>query len=187
MIILLQMSFSGRLSGGGSSNDHQEDNSVVPISMSSSNFEDDRLSLPIHNQVLISRTIQDGQKEILVDDLIECKSRILDQSRTMKKLKAAHEAQLVALSRQLLELECGLRKRERELCAVLQQRDRVIREQAHVIRFLTKKTGTKRSDILTLADEAVAKIPQWSDVAGEEEEVAEEKEKKVPKFESGSK
>ena len=64
------MSFSGRLSGGGSSNDHQEDNSVVPISMSSSNFEDDRLSLPIHNQVLISRTIQDGQKEILVDDLI---------------------------------------------------------------------------------------------------------------------
>ena len=105
----------------------------------------------------------------------------------MKKLKAAHEAQLVALSRQLLELECGLRKRERELCAVLQQRDRVIREQAHVIRFLTKKTGTKRSDILTLADEAVAKIPQWSDVAGEEEEVAEEKEKKVPKFESGSK
>ena len=65
------MSFSGRLSGGGSSNDHQEDNSVVPISMSSTtNFEDDRLSLPIHNQVLISRTIQDGQKEILVDDLI---------------------------------------------------------------------------------------------------------------------
>ena len=63
------MSFSGRLSGGGSSNDHQGDNSVVPISMSS-NFEDDRLSLPIHNQVLISRTIQDGQKEILVDDLI---------------------------------------------------------------------------------------------------------------------
>ena len=69
VFLLLQMSFSGRLSGGGSSNDHQGDNSVVPISMSS-NFEDDRLSLPIHNQVLISRTIQDGQKEILVDDLI---------------------------------------------------------------------------------------------------------------------
>ena len=80
----------------------------------------------------------------------------------MKKLKEAHEAQLVALSRQLLELECGLRKRERELCADLQQRDRVIREQAHIIQFLTKKTGTKRSDILTLADEAVAKIPQWN-------------------------
>ena len=80
----------------------------------------------------------------------------------MKKLKEAHEAQLVALSRQLLELECGLRKRERELCADLQQRDRVIREQAHIIQFLTKKTGTKHSDILTLADEAVAKIPQWN-------------------------
>ena len=101
----------------------------------------------------------------------------------MKKLKAANEAQLVALSRQLLELECGLRKRERELCAVLQQRDRVIREQAHVIRFLTKKTGTKRSDILTLADEAVAKIPQWNEVGGEDVVV----EKRAPKIESGLK
>ena len=88
----------------------------------------------------------------------------------MKKLKEAHEAQLVALSRQLLELECGLRKRERELCADLQQRDRVIREQAHIIQFLTKKTGTKRSDILTLADEAVAKIPQWNQNNAEQEE-----------------
>ena len=87
----------------------------------------------------------------------------------MKKLKEAHEAQLVALSRQLLELECGLRKRERELCADLQQRDRVIREQAHIIQFLTKKTGTKRSDILTLADEAVAKIPQWNQNNAEQE------------------
>ena len=81
----------------------------------------------------------------------------------MKQLKEAHEVQLVAVSRQLLELECGLRKRERELCAILQQRDRVIREQSHIIRFLTKKTGkTKTKAIRSLADEAAAKIPQWS-------------------------
>ena len=113
------MSFSGRLSGGGGSSNDQ-DNAVVPLSMSTSMLEEDRLSLPIHNQVLISRTIQDGQKHALVEDLIECKSRLFDQSRAMKKLKEAHEAQLVALSRQLLELECGLRKRERELFSVLQ-------------------------------------------------------------------
>ena len=59
------MSFSGRLSGGGGSSNDQ-DNAVVPISISS-HLEDDRLSLPIHNQVLISRTVQDGQKHIVVE------------------------------------------------------------------------------------------------------------------------
>ena len=109
--------------------------------------------------------ISDEQKQALVQDLIECKAKLLDQSKVMKQLKEAHEVQLVAVSRQLLELECGLRKRERELCAILQQRDRVIREQSHIIRFLTKKTGTKRRDIRSLADEAAAKIPQWTDQA----------------------
>lgn len=65
MSFLLQMSFSGRLSGGGGSSNDQ-DNAVVPISISS-HLEDDRLSLPIHNQVLISRTVQDGQKHIVVE------------------------------------------------------------------------------------------------------------------------
>ena len=78
--------------------------------------------------------------------------------------------QLVTLSRQLLELECGLRKRERELCSILQQRERVIREQAHIIQFLTQKsqklqTGQpqKSTDILSLASQAVSKIPQFED------------------------
>jgi hypothetical protein len=61
----------------------------------------------------------------------------------MEELRQNHEAQLVLLSRQLLDLECGLRKRERELCIALQQRDRVITEQSGIIRFLSKKTGTK--------------------------------------------
>ena len=65
----------------------------------------------------------------------------------------------------LLELECGLRKRERELVSILQQRDRKIMEQSHIIRFLTKKTGKTKTKIRSLADEAAAKIPQWSSTA----------------------
>ena len=65
----------------------------------------------------------------------------------------------------LLELECGLRKRERELVSILQQRDRKIMEQSHIIRFLTKKTGKTKTKIRSLADEAAAKIPQWSSPA----------------------
>ena len=60
------MSFSGRLSGGGGSSNDQDNANVVPISISS-HLEDDRLSLPIHNQVLISRTVQDCQKHIVVE------------------------------------------------------------------------------------------------------------------------
>mgnify|MGYP001202208626 FL=1 len=94
----------------------------------------------------------------------------MDQSRQMRQYKEAHEMQLVTLSRQLLELECGLRKRERELCSILQQRERVIREQAHIIQFLTQKsqklqTGQpqKSTDILSLASQAVSKIPQFDE------------------------
>jgi hypothetical protein len=173
------MSFSGRLNGGsgnggnsghGASAAHLQTGSsnVIPLSISSHNFdggssEAEKLSLPFLMTMPRPHIISEEQKQVLVQDLIECKGRLLDQSKAMKQLKEAHEAQLVAVSRQLLELECGLRKRERELCAILQQRDRVIREQSHIIRFLTKKTGTKRRDIVSLADEAVAKIPQWSD------------------------
>jgi len=160
------MSFSGRLNNGNGGT-----NNVVPLSISSHALEgEDKFSLPLmmarggltsSSAALASALISEDQKQALVQDLIESKSRLLDQSKAMKQLKEAHEAQLVALSRQLLELECGLRKRERELCALLKQRDQVIREQSHIIRFLTKKTGTKRRDILSLADEAAAKIPQW--------------------------
>ena len=149
----LQMSFSGRLNGGNGANNH---NPVVPLSISNSNFDGGN-DMPF---MMSQSRISDDQKQILVQDLIECRSKLFQQSKAMKQLKEAHEVQLVALSRQLLELECGLRKRERELCSILKQRDGVIREQSHIIRFLTKKTGTKRRDILSLADEAVAKIPQ---------------------------
>lgn len=160
------MSFSGRLN-----NSNQDSSNVVPLSISSHYEEDERLSLPLHTAVL-SRHSNDLQKQILVEDLIECKAQLLNQTKAIKQLKEAHEAQLVAVSRQLLELECGLRKRERELCATLQQRDRVIHEQSHIIRFLTKKTGTKRRDILKMADEAAAKIPQILDADKAKSELA---------------
>ena len=167
------MSFSGRLNGGSNGgHGHQAvptgsgsgSGNVVPLSICSHNLDgfDDKLSLPFV-MTRAAAVISDEQKQALVYDLIECKAKLLDQSKAMKQLKEAHEVQLVAVSRQLLELECGLRKRERELCAILQQRDRVIREQSHIIRFLTKKTGkTKTKAIRSLADEAAAKIPQWS-------------------------
>ena len=104
--------------------------------------------------------LDEKQRQELVQDWLSCKTQLLDQSRQMRQLKEAHEIQLVTLSRQLLELECGLRKRERELCSILQQRDRVIREQAHIIQFLTKKRNQK-TDILSLASQAVSKIPQF--------------------------
>ena len=79
--------------------------------------------------------------------------------------------QLVTLSRQLLELECGLRKRERELCSLLQQRESRIREQAHIIQFLRSQKSSQKSktDILSLASQAASKIPQFKEDEKEKE------------------
>ena len=159
------MSFSGRLNNLSS----QTSNNVVPLSISKA--DEDQFTIP---QVLHKGgTLDDEQRQVLVDDWIACKQQLLEQSRTMKQLKETHEVQLVSLSRQLLELECGLRKRERELCSILKQRDQVIREQNGIIQFLTKKTGNKGStDIVSLADEAVAKIPQWNKADKKETEAS---------------
>ena len=163
----LQMSFSGRLNNLSS----QNSNNVVPLSISKS--DEDKFNLPqvLHNG---AGALDEEQRQVLVEDWITCKNQLLEQSRTMKQLKEAHEVQLVSLSRQLLELECGLRKRERELCSILKQRDQVIREQNGIIQFLTKKTGNKGStDIVSLADEAAAKIPQWNNADKKETGVTE--------------
>ena len=79
---------------------------------------------------------------------------------TIQKMRDEHETTLSAICRQLLELECGLRKKEKELTTALLQREKVIREQSYLIRVLGKKAGAKRSDIRQLCDEAKAKIPQ---------------------------
>ena len=60
----------------------------------------------------------------------------------------------------MMSFECGLRRKQRELGVAIQQRDRIIREQALVIRFLAEKTGNKTRKISDLKNEAMAKIPQ---------------------------
>ena len=75
-------------------------------------------------------------------------------------MREEHETTLSAICRQLLELECGLRKKEKELTTALLQREKVIREQNYLIRVLGKKAGAKKTDIRQLCDEAKSKIPQ---------------------------
>lgn len=148
------MSFSGRLNAGSSVAP------VVPLSIGpvSSDVNDyrDFSSLVTPSVCYMNRE----QRQMLAEELVECRTNLVSQNKSMQQLKEAHELQLLEVSRQLLELEFGLRKRERELCLAIRQRDNVIRQQANVIRFLAKKTGTKRRDILSLASEAEAKIPQ---------------------------
>jgi hypothetical protein len=81
-------------------------------------------------------------------------------------MRTKQESTLAALCRQLLELECGLRKKEKELKAALMQREKVIREQSFLIKALAKKVGAKPTDIRQLCDEAKAKIPQVTEVGG---------------------
>ena len=181
------MSFSGRLNNTGSITSHQNSNNVVPLSISNKKTEEDKCSIPHVSTIFpnkISRkteiiytlfqilhtggVLDEKQRQALVQDWLACKSQLMDQSRQMRQCKEDHEIQLVTLSRQLLELECGLRKRERELCSILQQRERVIREQAHIIQFLSQKSQQlqrgqpqKSTDIFSLASQAVSKIPQF--------------------------
>ena len=132
---------------------------------------------PYSNNILAFQILHTGgvldekQRQELVQDWLSCKSQLLDQSRQMRHLKEAHEMQLVTLSRQLLELECGLRKRERELCSLLQQRESRIREQAHIIQFLRSQKSSQKSktDILSLASQAASKIPQFNEDEKEKE------------------
>ena len=69
-----------------------------------------------------------------------------------------------------MSFECGLRRKQRELGVAIQQRDRIIREQAIVIRFLAEKTGNKTRKISDLKNEAMAKIPQIVNETEQEEE-----------------
>ena len=75
-------------------------------------------------------------------------------------MRTFHEKTLASIFRNLLELEVGLRKKEKELSTALLQREKVIQEQNFLIKVLTKKAGAKRADIRQICDEAKAKIPQ---------------------------
>ena len=92
--------------------------------------------------------------------LCRCRAALEMKESTIRKMREEHETTLSAICRQLLELECGLRKKEKELTTALLQREKVIREQNYLIRVLGKKAGAKKTDIRQLCDEAKSKIPQ---------------------------
>lgn len=96
----------------------------------------------------------------LAKELLETRAELNNIQTQIKALRGAQESQLTVLCRQLLDLERGLRKTERNLNIKIQQKDKKIREQANIIEFLGKKTGTKCRDIKDLCKEAEAKIPQ---------------------------
>ena len=96
----------------------------------------------------------------LAKELIETRAHLNVQHIQVRKMRDEHESQLKVLCRQLLNLESGLRKTERELKQDIQQKDKKIQEQENIIEFLVKKSNTKCRDIKDLCEEAVAKIPQ---------------------------
>ena len=96
----------------------------------------------------------------LAKELIETRAHLNLQQIQVRKMRDEHESQLKVLCRQLLNLESGLRKSERELKMEIQQKDKKIQEQENIIEFLVKKSNTKCRDIKDLCEEAVAKIPQ---------------------------
>lgn len=83
-----------------------------------------------------------------------------EKDNELKRLRVEQDRQLASICRQMLALECGLRRKEKELENALDQKDTIIREQMHIIKFLLQKTGTKTRNIRKLKDEALAKIPQ---------------------------
>jgi len=97
---------------------------------------------------------------VLIFIITRCRAQLKSQETTIASLRALHEKTLASIFRNLLELEVGLRKKEKELSTALLQREKVIREQNFLIKVLTKKAGAKRADIRQICDEARAKIPQ---------------------------
>ena len=109
----------------------------------------------------------------LCELLSESRSALDLHQRALRRARGEHEAQLASLCGQMMSLECGLRRKERELTAALRQRDRVIKEQECIIKFLFEKTGCARGgkrSIANLEDQALAKIPQIVEAEQEEEE-----------------
>ncbi len=58
------------------------------------------------------------------------------REREVRRARSEHESRLAQLCAQMMGLECGLRRKERELSAALRQRERTIKEQSRVIHIL---------------------------------------------------
>ena len=99
-------------------------------------------------------------KYSLAEKLADCQGTLRSKERLLRRMRMEQEEQLALLCRQMMSFECGLRRKQKELSVAIQQRDRIIQEQAIVIRFLADKTGNKKRNIADLRSEAMAKIPQ---------------------------
>lgn len=105
---------------------------------------------------------QDFSSQLRLASLLAvCRQQLSEKESKLSQLRGQREEQLAQLCVQIMSLEVGLRRRERELKGALQQRERIIREQAAVIRFLMRKNG--RKTISGIKDQALAKIPQIVD------------------------
>ena len=153
------MSFNGRL------------NPILSLSTSSSEVAASSLSLSSESYFGMAAASGDSgaaATAVLCERLTACQSALASKERTLRRLRAEQEEQLASLCRQMMSFECGLRRKQRELETALGQRDRIIREQNAVIRFLMRKTGSKTRNIAKLKSEAMAKIPQIVDPGDDE-------------------
>ncbi len=96
----------------------------------------------------------------LCERLATCQSALASKERRLRRLREQQDEQLASVCRQMMAFECGLRRKQRELEVAIRQKDKIIREQNLIIRFLMGKTGAKTRNIAQLRNEAVAKIPQ---------------------------
>ena len=127
----------------------------------------------------VKTSIPSSTVKKLAKELIETRAILNLQQIKAKTMREEHESQLRILCRQLLDLESGLRKTERELKIEIQHKDKKLKEQASLIELLVKKnSSTKCRDIKDLCDEAVAKIPQIQPITDSVENVSVEKETK---------
>ena len=78
----------------------------------------------------------------LAKELIETRAHLNLQHIQVRTMRKNHESQLNNLCKQLLNLESGLRKTEKDLKLEIQQKEKKIQEQAHIIEFLIKKANT---------------------------------------------
>ncbi|CAB4070370.1 unnamed protein product [Lepeophtheirus salmonis] len=142
-------------------NNHQEESEEPPgggILGSSSKI--------IHQNEYLSEKVV-----FLTEQLVDCRSCLLKTQKDLESLHYIKEQQFKSVVGQLLSFESGLRRKQRELCLAISQRDRVIREQSHIIRFLAGKSGLEGAsgNIQELRNEALSKIPVLHEEGRQEE------------------
>ncbi len=150
-----QMSFNGRLGGGSNNNNNGSTSTSSAASTLSRSY------------TTTSSTAADFDDSFhaLGEQLAAARSELNAKDRLLKRVRQQQERQLASLCAQIMSLECGIRRKDRELNMELQQRNRIIREQAAVIRFLAEQKS--KSSVSRLRNEALAKIPQLVEEKGE--------------------